>query len=154
MSSPAPSATAGPPLAGPAPRHGDAAPGEQAGGAEAAALRDELVSLLTGGGGSLPAFQGPSSVQLEPEAGEQTRGPCLAGWDGFSVLYPLLAATWVRVLGAACMPAVRIPPPALLMPAAHMVSLTLARLGAVSTSADDGTLHVRVSTAALYRALA
>ncbi|KAI7840212.1 hypothetical protein COHA_005994 [Chlorella ohadii] len=55
---------------GPAPHPAAAATaGDQAGGAScAAALRDELVAVLTGRGSSLPAFQGPSPVQVEAEA--------------------------------------------------------------------------------------
>ena len=71
------------PLAGPTPFHPDVPPSEQAGGSAAcaSALRDELVALLTGRGSSLPAFQGPSPVQVEADAGEPgCRGgaPCAA----------------------------------------------------------------------------
>lgn len=110
-------------------------PSEQAGGSTAcaSALRDELVALLTGRGSSLPAFQGPSPVQLEADAGEPGcwgGAPCAARAMWLSQCR--LTSPWWHLLNTACAPQ---------------------PLPAVSTIADDSTMHVLVNTAALYRAL-
>ena len=62
------------PLAGPAPRKGECGGDDPSSPAAVAALRDEVVRLLTGGGSSLPAFQSLPLVQLEPDAGELGAG--------------------------------------------------------------------------------
>lgn len=63
------------PLALPAPPHP-----LPAGDGEQAALREEVVRLLTTGSSSLPAFQGLVPVQLEPGAGKPAGGGCSHCW--------------------------------------------------------------------------